>query len=103
VLERVSVRYVGPSLHLSRDTKPGDGQFSVVLATKAERSRLLDYLENWKDDREEPAVLPQLRGGRLQIEWAGFPLHIDDKLLPNGSLKAKEMAGKIDVRIGGAS
>jgi diacylglycerol kinase (ATP) len=103
MLEAVSLPYVGPNLHLSPDNKPGDGEFAVVLVTKAERARLLEYLENWKDDREELAFLPSLRGRRLQIEWSGFPLHIDDKLKPSEGSKAKEMAGPVEARIGGCN
>jgi len=100
MLEAVSLPYVGPNLHLSPDHKPGDGHFAVVLVTKAERGRLMDYLENWKEDREEVAMLPSLRGTRLQIEWSGFPMHIDDMLLPKDDAKAKEMAGPVEGRIG---
>jgi diacylglycerol kinase family enzyme len=103
MLEALSLPFVGPNLHLSPDNKPGDGQFSVVLVTKADRGRLLESLENWKEDREELAFLPSIRGRRLQIEWSGFPLHIDDKLLPEDGMKAKEMAGPIEARIGSCS
>ncbi|HZQ74058.1 MAG TPA: diacylglycerol kinase family protein [Burkholderiales bacterium] len=100
MMEAVSLPYVGPNLHLAPDSKLGDGQFSVVLATKAERGRLLEHLENLKEDREGLAFLPSLRGRRLQIEWAGSPLHIDDRLLPNEKAKPQEMAGRVEVRIG---
>jgi diacylglycerol kinase family enzyme len=100
MLETVSLPYVGPNLHLSPTSKPGDGHFAVVMATKAERSRLLDYLENWKEDREELAFLPTLRGRRLQMDWPGFALHIDDKLLPRDNGTPNEMAGPVEVRIG---
>ena len=72
---------------------PGDGQFDVVLITEAERDRLLYYLEHWQDNRDRLAILPTLRGRRLQIEWTGFALHIDDKLQPKPKAKPKEMAG----------
>jgi len=103
MLEAVSLPYVGPNLHLSSDSKPGDGQFAVVLVTKADRAKLIEYLEHWKDDREHVAMLPQLRGRRLQLEWNGFPLHIDDKLFPKEDTKAKEMAGRVEARIGGCT
>jgi diacylglycerol kinase family enzyme len=103
MLEAVSLPFVGPNLHLSPDNKPGDGQFAVVLVTKAERAKLLEYLEGWKEDREELAFLPSIRGRRLQIEWGGFPLHVDDKLLPEDGMKAKEMAGPVEARIGSCS
>jgi len=103
MLEAVNLPYVGPNLHLSPDSKPGDGQFAVVMATKAERGRLMEYLENWKEDREELAFLPSLRGRRLEIEWTSFPLHVDDKLLPKSHAKSKEMAGRVEARIGGCT
>ncbi|MGE5639264.1 MAG: diacylglycerol/lipid kinase family protein [Clostridia bacterium] len=103
MLEAVSLPYVGPNLHLSPDNKPGDGEFAVVFVTKAERTRLLEYLENWKEDRDELAFLPSIRGRRLQIEWTGFPLHSDDKLLPEEGTKPKHMAGPVEARIGGCT
>ena len=103
MLEAVSLPYVGPNLHLAPDIKAGDDHFSVVAITKAERSRLVDYLENWKEDREDVAFLPSLRGRRLQLEWSGFPMHIDDKLMPNERMKAREMAGHVEARIGGCT
>ena len=101
LMEAVNLRYVGPNLHLAHDSDPGDGQFDVVLVTEAERERLRYYLEHWQDNRERLAMLPTRRGRRLEIEWTGFPLHIDDKLRPKPKLKPKEMAGLVEARIGG--
>ncbi|MBV8030009.1 MAG: hypothetical protein JO035_00720 [Betaproteobacteria bacterium] len=103
MLEAVSLPYVGPNLHLAPDIRVGDGHFSVVAVTKAERSRLVQYLENWKEDREDVGFLPSLRGRRLQLEWAGFPLHIDDELYPEEDGKPREVAGPVEARIGGCS
>ncbi len=101
MLEAVNLRYVGPNLHLAADSTPGDGQLDVVLVTEDERERLLHYLDHWQENRERLAVLPTLRGTRLQIEWTGFALHIDDKLRPNEKVKPKEMAGLVEARIDG--
>lgn len=103
MLEALNLRYVGPNLHLAHDSKPGDGEFDVVMVTEAERPRLLHYLEHWQENRERLAVLPSLRGRRLEIEWTGFELHIDDKLQPKEDAKPKEMAGLVEVRIDGTS
>jgi diacylglycerol kinase family enzyme len=103
MLEALNLRYVGPNLHLAHDSRPGDGEFDVVMVTEAERPRLLHYLEHWQENRERLAVLPSLRGRRLQIEWTGFELHIDDKLKPDEGAKPKEMAGLVDARIDGES
>ena len=101
LMEAINLRYVGPNLHLAHDSQPGDGQFDVVLATEAERERLRYYLEHWQENRERLAMLPTRRGRRLEIEWTGFPLHIDDKLRPKPKMKPKEMAGLVEARIHG--
>jgi diacylglycerol kinase (ATP) len=101
MMEAVNLRYVGPNLHLAHDSKPGDGRFDVVLATEAERDRLMHYLGHWQENRERLAMLPTRRGRRLEIEWTGFPLHIDDKLWPKPKARAKEMAGLVQARLDG--
>jgi diacylglycerol kinase family enzyme len=103
MLEALNLRYVGPNMHLAPDSKPGDGEFEVVLVTEQERDRLVHYLESWQDNRERLAVLPSHRGTRLQIEWTGFPLHIDDKLYPKKDPEPEEIAGHVEARIDGAS
>ena len=101
LIEAVNLPYLGPNLHLSHDTRPGDGQFDVMLVTEEERERLVYYLEHWQDDRERLAVLPSRRGRRLEIEWTGFALHIDDKLKPKPKTKPKKIAGVVEAYIDG--
>ncbi len=103
LLEAVNLRYVGPSLFLGPDAEPGDGLLDVVLATEAERPRLIQYLDSWQDNRERLAVLPTLRGKRLEIEWTGIPLHIDDKLRPKKGAEPEEIAGLVEVRAADAA
>jgi len=103
MLEALNLRYVGPNMHLAIDSVPGDGEFEVVLVTEDERERLVHYLESWQDNRERLAVLPSHRGKRLQIEWTGFPLHIDDKLYPKKDPQPKEIAGPVEARLDGAA
>ncbi len=101
LFEAVSLRYIGPNLHLVHDAKPGDGSFDVVMVTEDERDRLAHYLETWQDNPERLAVLPSLRGERLEIHWPGNALHIDDKLYPRPKSKPKEMAGTIEAHLAG--
>ncbi|HYD56763.1 MAG TPA: hypothetical protein VEB41_07645, partial [Burkholderiales bacterium] len=103
LLEAVNLRYVGPSLFLCPDAEPGDGLLDVVLATDEERPRLIQYLESWQENRERLALLPTLRGRKLEIEWTGVPLHIDDKLRPKKSAQPGEVAGRVEVRAGDAA
>lgn len=101
MMEALNLRYVGPNLHLASESQPGDGHFDVILVTEAERNRLLYYLEHWQDNRERLAVLPTLRGQHFELEWSGFPLHIDDKLKPGPKMKPKEIAGIVEARLDG--
>jgi len=101
MLEALNLRYVGPNLHLAPDKRPGDGEFDVVLVTEEQRTRLLYYLEHWQDNRDRLAVLPSRRGRRLEIEWTGFELHIDDKLKPKENAEPSEIAGVVEARLDG--
>lgn len=101
MLEALNLRYVGPNLHLASDSQPGDGQFDVIMVGEAERDRLLYYFEHWQENRERLAVLPTLRGRHFELEWSGFPLHIDDKLTPTPKMKPKEIAGVVEARLDG--
>ena len=103
MLEAVNLRYVGPSLFLGPDVELGDGLLDVVLAGEDERPRLIQYLDRWQDDRERLAVLPTLQGKKLEIEWTGIPLHIDDKLRPKKSAGPEEIAGRVEISAGETS
>jgi diacylglycerol kinase (ATP) len=99
MLEAINLAYIGPNLHLAQESQPGDGHFDVLLVTDAERDRLVHYLADWQDNRERISVLPSRRGRRLELEWTGFALHIDDKLRPKPKTKPKEIAGVVEARI----
>jgi diacylglycerol kinase (ATP) len=99
LLEAVNLPYVGPNLHLVHDSQPGNGHFDVVMVTENERARLVHYLDRWQDNRERLAILPTKRGKRLQIEWTGFPLHLDDKLYPKDDAEPDQVAGLVEARI----
>jgi len=103
LFEAVNLPYIGPNLFIAPDTKAGDGQLEVVLVPEAQRGRLVRYLEHWQENRERLSLLPSRRGRHLQIEWTGFPLHIDDKLRPKKKAEPDEVAGLVDVRINGAA
>jgi len=101
LFELVNLRYIGPNLHLTPDSNPADGDFDLVMVTEAERDRLAHYLDTWQNNRERLAVLPTLRGKRLEIDWPGYPLHIDDKLYPRPKAKPKEIAGLVEAQLAG--
>lgn len=97
--EALNLSYVGPNLHLAPESTPGDGHFDLVLVGEAERDRLVHYLEHWQENRERLAVLPTLRGRRLELEWAGFALHVDDELHPQEDAGQDGCSGRFEARI----
>ena len=103
LVEALNLRYVGPNLHLAPDSQPGDGHFELVLVSEAERPRLLQYLDQWQENRERLAVLPSRRGRRLRLDWTGVELHIDDKLRPKPDAKPSEMAGRVEAYMNGTT
>ena len=103
LLEALNLPYVGPNLHLAPDSQPGDGELEVVCVTESERSRLVQYLEKWQENRQRLAVLPSRRGKRLRMEWTGFELHIDDRLWPKKKAEPEEIAGMVEARIDGTT
>jgi diacylglycerol kinase (ATP) len=103
LMEALNLHYVGPNMRLALDGQPGDGEFEVVLVTEEERTRFVQYLEAWRENRERLAVLPSHRGKRLKIEWTGFPLHIDDKLYPKKDPEPSEIAGVVEANLEGLS
>lgn len=102
LLEALNIPYVGPNLFLAPESAPGDGCFDVVMVTETERERLLEYLAKWQENRERLAVLPSRRGKRLQVEWTGFGVHIDDKLWPRKKDNAPPPPAAIEARLDGA-
>jgi diacylglycerol kinase (ATP) len=94
LFEAMVLPYVGPNLHLAPDSKPGDGQFDLVMVSAQERARLRQYLESWRDDKPRIAVLPSRRGRVLELNWGGYPLHVDGKTWP----KAKDSPAAGPVR-----
>jgi diacylglycerol kinase family enzyme len=99
MFEALSIPYVGPNLYLAPDSKPGDGQFDLVMVTETERERLSHYLETWQEEKERLAVLPTRHGKHLRIEWNGFPVHIDDEFWPEKDGARPSGVQKIDLRI----
>jgi diacylglycerol kinase family enzyme len=99
LFEAINLRYVGPNMFLAPNGKPGDGLLDVVLVTEDERAWMLEYLNRWQHNRERLAVLPTRQGRRLQIEWTGYELHIDDKLYPRKNDDPDKMHGVVEARI----
>lgn len=94
LFEVLNMKYVGPNLRLAPHVVPNDGQFQVVLLTARHRKRLHDHIKHWQEGKPMPLDLGAKQGKKLEIQWTGFPLHIDDKLWPQ-----KEHASSAVIRL----
>ena len=83
LFEAMNTRYVGPNLFLAPDVEHGEGLLHVVCVTDEQRELLRTYLEGWQNGKMWPADLGVYTGKRLEVEWTGYPVHIDDKLWPD--------------------
>lgn len=78
LVEALNISHAGPALPLGAHAEFGDGLLDVVCVEPGHREEMLAWL-----DRQEKAWPPSVmlrRGRRLQIEWDGAPLHIDDRI-----------------------
>ena len=82
LFEVLNIKYVGPNLRLAPHVMPNDGQFQVILVTAKHRKTLHDHIRHWQDGKPLPLNLRPKQGKQLEIQWTGFPMHIDDQLWP---------------------
>jgi diacylglycerol kinase family enzyme len=82
MLEVMNIQHIGPSLHIAPDADPGDGLLEVVLVSKHERDKLVDYLGSRAEGNRQPLQWEIPRGQRLQLQWDGSDSHIDDRAWP---------------------
>ena len=83
LLEAMSIRCVGPNLCLAPDANPGDGLLDLVLVTKDQQHRLDRYLSDLIGGTPSSPDLVVHRGRRLEIEWEGSVVHLDDQVWPD--------------------
>ena len=83
LFEAMNTRYVGPNLFLAPDVEHGEGLLHVVCVADKDRERLRTYLEGWQNGKMWPSDMGVFTGKCLEVEWSGYPVHIDDKLWPD--------------------
>ena len=104
MVEGMNTNCIGPNLVLAPQADPTDGILDVVLLGERERERLEAYIEDRLEGRDEPPLLPVRAARRLEIEWEGTLVHLDDELWPPVSTEDGEAgrpppAGREGMRI----
>jgi hypothetical protein len=67
----------------------GAGLLDIVFVAEKDRKKLARFLSKWQEGKFWPPDLGVGRGRRLQFEWTGFPLHLDDRLWPDAGRKRR--------------
>jgi diacylglycerol kinase family enzyme len=101
LLEALNVTHIGPNLHLAPNANTGDGLLDVVLLSKGEADRLDRYLSDCVEGKSTGLGLGARRGRRLQMEWHGFAIHIDDEMWPDKKFTLPPWPSIIDVEMSG--
>jgi diacylglycerol kinase family enzyme len=99
MFEALLLPYVGPNLFLAPDSRLGDGRFELVMVGDEDRSRMLQYLASWQDEKPRLPLLRSRQGQRLQLRWSGYPIHIDGEIWPAEGEHAAP--GSIELRLSG--
>jgi diacylglycerol kinase family enzyme len=97
LFEAMNMEFVGPNLYLAPDTRPDDGLLDVVLVTTSERDKLSESLEHWKEGILHRPELTRYRASRIELEWTGFQVHVDDETWPEKAAEAQ--FGRTNIRI----
>jgi len=82
IFEAMNTRYIGPNLFLAPDVSHNNGLLDIVFVEEKDRKKLAKHLATWQQGKQWPLGLGVGRGKRLEMEWTGYALHIDDKLWP---------------------
>jgi diacylglycerol kinase (ATP) len=103
LIEALNIQYVGPNLFLAPHGALGDGCLDVALVNETDRNELHSCLADWQRGKLCRPNLTTHSGRHLQIQWRGFPIHIDDWLWPREGRMPPSSGGTIDVRIAAES
>ncbi len=99
LLEIMNMKYIGPNLFLAPNVARNSGDFDIVLVQEEHRELLHEHVKNWQDGKLFPPEFKTLRGRKLDLEWTGFRLHIDDKLWPIGGKKKPKTPATVEAQV----
>jgi diacylglycerol kinase family enzyme len=99
LFEVLNMKYIGPNLFLAPEVERNDGEFEVVLAAEKHRQRLHNHIKHWQEGKPRPPTFGSHHGSRLQVEWTGFPIHIDDRILPKQGKRKQKARETIDIEV----
>lgn len=81
MVEVMNIRSIGPNLNIAPMSHFDDGEFDVIMISETQRDALLAYIdERMSNGKETPFFHTAVRARKLEINWGGRLMHIDDEL-----------------------
>ena len=81
MVEVTNIRSIGPNLNIAPMSHFDDGVFDVIMISESQREALLGYIdERMANGKETPFFYTALKARKLEINWGGRMMHIDDEL-----------------------
>lgn len=99
MFEAMNKRFIGPNLLLAPNKPPGAGMLDIVYVGEKDRKKLARYLARWQEGTSWPPNLGVGRGKRLEFEWTGFPIHLDDKVWPKNGTERRKAPAMIEIEL----
>ena len=99
LFETLLMEYIGPNLYLAPKTVRGDGHFDVVMIAEEDRAALRHHLESRRHGMLWPPEFKTVRARQVEIQWTGFPVHIDDGIWPEDGERKPEHPAPIKLRV----
>jgi diacylglycerol kinase family enzyme len=79
--------------------RPDDGLLDIVLVTTADRDKLQESLANWQEGDLDRPDLTRHRASRVELEWSGFDVHLDDEAWPPEGSDAQPPLNDIELKV----
>jgi diacylglycerol kinase family enzyme len=100
LMEAMNIQHAGSRLRLAPAADVGDGYFDVVTIAPEERQAVLDWIDAGAGAKPP---LTATRARRIDIDWQGDPLRIDDfapeTLEHAGAVNIEFIAERLDVLV----
>lgn len=84
LVEVLNTTAFGPRLKVAPEADVADGLFEVIRVRARERDGFVQYMLGLvAEELDELPSVEVSRGSRLEVDWTGFPLHVDGELHPD--------------------
>jgi diacylglycerol kinase family enzyme len=99
LFEAMNTSYIGPNLFLAPAVAHDTGLLDIAFVAEKDRKKLEKYLSTWQQGKMWPGELGVGRGKRLEVEWTGYPVHLDDRLWPKKGKPKPKSPAMIEIKL----